>query len=120
MILPRPCLCRDRASNQCNFPATPVTQRQCLIRSATDDPGINIRTGNSSAHVQQAEDRLARLEVIVADMERANLPIGVERRQLVDTSRESLRLARARLEHLEKGASNLWWEREQPPEAVVI
>jgi hypothetical protein len=63
-------------------------------------------------HVKEAEGRLARQEVIVAEIERINPPVGVELgRQLVDTLRESVRLARAHAERLERGASNLWWER---------
>lgn len=66
-------------------------------------------------HVREAEHRLNRQKVIAAGMERANLPVGAQlSRQLVDGLRESLRLARAHVERLEKGASNLWWVREQP------
>jgi hypothetical protein len=55
-------------------------------------------------HLQKAEDRLAHQEAIVAGMERANRPTGLELgRRLVDNLHESLRLAQAHLERLEKG-----------------
>jgi hypothetical protein len=67
-------------------------------------------------HVKEAEARLVRQETIVAEMERANRPDDVELgRRLVDTLRTSLRLARAHVERLEKGASNLWWANEHRP-----
>ncbi len=61
-------------------------------------------------HVREAENRLAQQEASVARMERANLQWGgVELgRELMATLRESLRLARAHVERLEKGASNIW------------
>jgi hypothetical protein len=60
-------------------------------------------------HLQQTESRLTCQEAVVAGMERSNRTVGLKLgRRLVETLRESLRLARAHVERLERGASNFW------------